>query len=69
MVIFGPSVFYFFGPLVICSALRFSIFLALWIRPYGPVQFLALEKFEHPYSLQTKIVNFRLKKIGNPVLE
>ena len=38
MVIFGPSVFYLFRPLVIFSAIRFSIFSALRIRPYSPVQ-------------------------------
>ena len=38
MGIFGPSVFYLFGPLVINSVLQFSIYSALQIWPYGPVR-------------------------------
>ena len=38
MVIFGRSVFYLFGRLVNNSAVRFSIFSAVWIRPYVEVR-------------------------------
>ena len=37
MVIFGRSVFYLFGRLVNNSAVQFSIFSAVWIRPYVEV--------------------------------
>ena len=36
MVIFGPLVFYLFGPSVIISVIQFSIYLVLRIWPYGP---------------------------------
>ena len=39
MVIFGRSVFYLFGRLVNNSAVQFSIFSAVWIRPYVEVRF------------------------------
>ena len=39
MVIFGHLVFYLFGHLVNNSAVRFSIYSAVWIRPYVEVRF------------------------------
>ena len=36
---FSPWVFYLFGLSVIFSAVKFSIFYAVWIRPTGPVRF------------------------------
>ena len=38
MVIFGPLVFYLLGPPVIFSALWFSIYSGLRIRPTGQVR-------------------------------
>ena len=38
MVIFGRSVFYLFGRLVNNSAVQFSIYSAVWIRPYVEVR-------------------------------
>ena len=38
LVKFGSSVFDFFGRLVKYLAVRFSIYSAVWIRPYGQVQ-------------------------------
>ena len=35
---FGNLVCYLFGPLVINSAIQFSVFLALQIQPNGPVR-------------------------------
>ena len=42
MVIFGPSVFYLFGPLVINLAVRFSISSAVWIWPNVQVWFCSI---------------------------
>ena len=38
MVKFGRSVFYLFSCMVKYPAVRFSIYLAVWIRPYGQVR-------------------------------
>ena len=43
MVIFGRLVFYLFGRLVNNSAVRFSIYSAVWIRPYVEVRKLPPE--------------------------
>ena len=45
MVIFGPSVFYLFGPLVINSVMQFSIYSALQIQPNGSVRKIIIFQF------------------------
>ena len=42
MVIFGPLVFYLFGPSVINLAVGFSISSAVWIWLNGPVCFCSI---------------------------
>ena len=44
MVIFGRLVFYLFGRLVNNSAIQFSIFSAIWIRPYVEVRSVLFEE-------------------------
>ena len=56
MVIFGRSVFYLFGRLVNKSAIRFSIFSAVWIRPYvevhvWPSGFLTIRPYGQKFCL------------------
>ena len=55
MVKFGPSVFYFFGPSVEYSVIRFSIYSVLRIRSNILAQF-------HGSKIRMKSTNFKFKK-------
>ena len=64
LVKFGRSVFYLFGRLVKYSAVQFSIYLVVWIRPTVQVRFLLQIKSTLKTDIiacfpETEVLNFR----------